>query len=295
VTGSDRDVRAGLPPWAVAVAEGRHPAPVVLVLGGFLTSPPAYIPFEARLRDRGVADILVASTWLPDWLLAARRGFGAIVTRAGRALLEAGSRSEAVAGGAPVLVVGHSAGGLIARLLTSPVPFEGRRLGASGRIGAIVTLGTPHHVRADGDFGSRTGSLAAFFAERQVPGAAFAPRVGYLAVGSGAVVGRADGSLRERRTWRVYQDLHQEPDAAEMPGDGLIPLASSLLRGVPSVTLDEALHGTWPGAWYGSDPHLDRWWPQALATWRAALEARVAAVLDPPIPGGAFDGTGDRG
>ena len=278
------------PRWAAAVRDGRPPAPTVLLLGGFLTSPPAYRPMVARLRARGAADVVVGNVWLMDWLLAARHGLGPILTRSGRALLDASARSEVVSLGAPVLVIGHSAGGMNARLLTSPVPFAGRRLGASGRMGAIVTLGTPHHVHADGRLGSRVSAEAAGFADRVVPGPAFAPRTGYLAVASRHVLGRRDGSRRERRTWRLYQDLHADAEAAVVEGDGLIPLASAILDGAPSLVLDDAVHGTWPGAWYGSERFLDAWWPRALETWHAALAARVELATRR----GAFDGSGDR-
>ncbi len=42
--------------------------PVVLILGGFLTSPPLYIPLARRLWHRGAADVLIARVWTPDWL-----------------------------------------------------------------------------------------------------------------------------------------------------------------------------------------------------------------------------------
>lgn len=264
-----------LPPWAEEVRAGGMPRPVVLLLGGFLSSPFVYLPLEERLRARGVADVVKGNVWLPDWLLAARHGLGPILTRSGRALLEASARSERLSGGTPVLIVGHSAGGMSARLLTSPEPFAGRRLNASGRIGAIVTLGTPHHVRDDGEMGKRVGAEAATFANRVVPGAAFAPRVGYLAVGSRAVVGRPGGSLNERRAWGVYQDLLHDPTATAIPGDGLVPLESALLQGVPSVVFDHAQHGQWPGDWYGSEPFLDAWWWKAVAAWEDALRCRV--------------------
>ena len=48
-------------------------APTVLVIGGFLSSPPLFGPFRRRLLERGVADVVVAPVWLPDWLLAAFR------------------------------------------------------------------------------------------------------------------------------------------------------------------------------------------------------------------------------
>ncbi len=263
-------------PWVRDVLDGRPPAPVVLVLGGFLTSPPVYRPFVRTLREQGVADVVVANVWAMDWLLAAYRGLGPILTRSGRALLEADRRSETVACGAPVLVVGHSAGGMSARLLTSPVPFAGRRLGASSRIGAIVTLGTPHVVTLEIATRNRVGAEAASFANREVPGPAFAPRTGYLAVASRRVVGRRHGSPGERRTFAVYDGLTPERGRDEIEGDGLIPLASALLPGAPQLVFDDAAHGQGIGRdWYGSPRILARWWPVALGTWHSALLARA--------------------
>ncbi len=187
---------------------------------------------------------------------------------------------------APLLVVGHSAGGMTARLLTSPVPFAGRRLNASGRIGSIVSLGTPHVVSGDGDLGNQIGAHAAAFADREVPGPFFAPRIGYLSVASRTLAGRPDGDARARWAWRVYQGLVADPMATEIDGDGLVPVRSALLQGAPSLVLDGAAHGQWPGRdWYGSDRFLDHWWPLAIESWTAALLARAETT---------FDGSDDR-
>ncbi len=123
-------------------------APTVLIVGGFLTSPPFYWRLRDGLLERGAPGVVIAPVWTPDWLLSAVRGFGPIVTRAGRALLQAGEVSRASDGsrGAPVLLVGHSAGGMIARLLTSPEPFAGRRLGAPGGADIDAEL-TAHRPR----------------------------------------------------------------------------------------------------------------------------------------------------
>jgi hypothetical protein len=247
------------------------------VLGGFLTWPSLYRPFVRRLRDRGASAVVVADVWTPDWLLASVRGSGPIATRSGRALLEASRASEAASLGAPLLVVGHSAGGLTARVLTSPVPFAGRRQNGAGRIGAIVTLGTPHLVARGGDLGRRLDGQAAGFANRVVPGACFAPRIGYVAVSSRLLVGRRTGTPRERVAWLAYRDLLGDRDAAEIDGDGLVPVGCALLPGAASLVFDDVSHGQWPGRdWYGSDAPLDRWWPLALDAWHGALRSRVA-------------------
>ena len=278
MTGPVRSGGVSIRPWVEAARDGRPPAPVVLLLGGFLTSPPMYGPLERRLRAIGAADVVVARVWTMDWLLAARRGLGPILSRSGRALLEASARSEATSLGAPVLVIGHSAGGMSARLLTSPEPFAGRRFNASGRMGAIVTLGTPHLVSDDGGLGRRVGAQAAAFANRVVPGPWFAPRVGYLCVAARSVLGRPDGTPGERWAWGRYEGLLREPGATEIAGDGLISVRSALLPGAPSIVFDDADHGIAPPRdWYGSARFLEQWWPLALETWQAALAARAHA------------------
>jgi hypothetical protein len=254
--------------------------PVVLLAGGFLTMPAWYRPMAAELRDRGAADVVIAPIYTPDWVLCAVRGLGPVTTRAGRSLLDAGMRSAASAAsrGAPILYVGHSAGGMLGRLLTSPEPFEGRRFGAAHRIGALVTLGTPHLVGNEARWGGRVATSGARFANRHVPGACFAPTTGYLAVASRRVLGdggAVDGRARAMR--RLYEDVQPAPDQSVVAGDGLVPLASALLPGARHLVLDEAVHG--PGErfpWYGREDQLDGWWPVALEVWRDALRARQA-------------------
>lgn len=260
-------------------------APTVLIVGGFLTSPPFYWRLRDGLLERGAAGVVIAPVWTPDWLLSAVRGFGPIVTRVGRALLQAGEVSRASDGsrGAPVLLVGHSAGGMIARLLTSPEPFAGRRLGAPGRIGAIVSLGTPHHCAPTSVLGGQVGRLAADFADRVIPGAYFAPGTAYVSVASRVAVGRPDGDASARALYRVYQGVVELPGAPEIAGDGLVPVEAALLEGARHVVLDRAFHGQLESSWYGSPEHVDTWWPVALDAWWFALRARAAAPR-PAVP-----------
>jgi hypothetical protein len=256
-------------------------APVVLVAGGFLTLPGWYRRLADAMRARGAADVVIAPVYTPDWILATIRGLGPVTTRVGRALLDAGelSGTHPASRGAPVLYVGHSAGGIVGRLLTSPEPFEGRRLNASSRIAALVTLGTPHLVGDEARWGRRIAEAGVRFANRHVPGAFFAPTTAYLAVASRFIVGDGvpdDG--RTRLVRRLYEEVYPSPGEPVVAGDGIVPVASALLPGARHLVLDDAVHGPGISApWYGQDAQLDAWWPLALEAWRGALAARQAA------------------
>lgn len=254
-----------------------HPdsvSPTVLILGGFLTSPPLYRPLVRRLRDRGAAAVVVADVWTPDWLLAGARGVGPICTRSARALRTAVRLSGSLSEGAPLLVVGHSAGGITARLLTAPEPMPGRRFGAGRRIGAIATLGTPHRLSAGEGIGRRINDVASTIAEAVVPGAFFAPEVGYLSVASRAVRGDPAGTGRERVAHLLYRSVIGRAAVPGTEGDGLVPVVAAQLDGARNLVLEDVVHGV-GGNWYGTDAALDAWWPVAVEIWRSALQGRA--------------------
>jgi hypothetical protein len=258
-------------------------APTVLVLGGFLTAPPMYARLVSRLKARGAAAVVVANVWTPDWMLASVLGPGSIATRSARALLAAGRVGGDPSEGAPLLVVGHSAGGIVARLLTAPEPFAGRRFGAASRIGAIVTLGTPHRVSSGEGIGRRISEVASSIANALVPGSFFAPEIGYVSVASRAVPGDPGGTGRERVAHLLYRSVIGRAAVPGTEGDGLVPVVATALAGARSIVLDHSFHG--PGAggpWYGTDDEVDVWWPVALEAWREALRCRArSAGADP--------------
>ena len=254
-------------------------APTVVILGGFLTAPILYKPLRRRLLARGAADVVIANVWTTDWLLVGLRGIGPIVRRAATAIGEGQNRAAAnpLTRGTPLLVVGHSGGGIVGRILTAEVPIQGRRHALAPAIGALVTLGSPHRVGGAGLAGRRVGGIAARLADRVVPGAAFAPQVGYVAVASRAVSGHPRGTGTERVAHRLYTGLLDDPSIAEEGGDGVVPVRSALLVGAQQVVLEGIRHGQGSGRpWYGADPALDVWWPVAIDAWRSALRVRAA-------------------
>jgi hypothetical protein len=144
-------------------------------------------------------------------------------------------------------------------------------------MGAIVTLGTPHRVTPVGWAGRHLAVAATDFADRVVPGPAFAPTTGYLTVASRTIAGRLAGHRRERVAYGLYRSIHAAAASGDViQGDGLVPVESAWLPGVETIVLQRVAHGqSRPGPWYGSDAALDAWWPRAIAVWRAALRARL--------------------
>jgi hypothetical protein len=161
----------------------------------------------------------------------------------------------------------------------SPEPFQGRRAGVAEAFGALVTIGTPHRTAVPAGRRSRAAYEATSFLDRIIPGAWFAPRTGYLSVGSRyARGGPADDPDRRRRTTgALYAMVGGEP-ARTGWGDGLIPEDCLHLEGARRLTLEGVIHGQSMGdRWYGSESVVDDWWPAAVEVWRAALTARQVA------------------
>ena len=256
--------------------------PTVLVLGGFLMSPPFYRPFRERLLRRGVAGVVVDRVWTPDWLLAGPLGLGRVLDKAERALRSAAlvSIRSPRSQGAPLLVVGHSTGGILARLIAGERPLGGARFGPAGAIGAMVTLGSPHRMDVDGRFGRTMVARATRLANRLAPGAFLAPEVGYVSVGSRAVLGCPDGVGRERVADVLYRAFIPSLGGTPIEGDGLVPSRRLCSRG-PARSCSTALPtGRAAGQpWYGTESAIEHWWPAALATWRDALSARAIDSL----------------
>ena len=86
------------------------PQPHVVIMGGYLTEPLFYRHMRARLLERGAARVTVAPLHWPDWLALTLVGFGPVMLRGARAIREARRVSPT-----PLIVIGHSAGGLVSR------------------------------------------------------------------------------------------------------------------------------------------------------------------------------------
>lgn len=260
---------------------GIHEGPVagreaaILIVGGFLTGPFNYWPLRRRLRAHGHRHVAIAPIWPWDWLLAAFVGLGPLLGRTGESI----AREYRRAGHRPIIVVGHSGGGILARLAMAPEPFGARVAGVDRAVGALVTLGTPHGLSRMRRRVGHAGHRATRFLDRVSPGAAFAPTTGYVTVGSRAIVPRRalPGSVAGRpirfALGLIMGEVAEQP--LDAPGDGLVPLDASHLAGARQLTFNDVLHGCIGGPWYGDEEMVARWLPHAREVWERAMRARV--------------------
>lgn len=241
--------------------------PSVLIVGGFATAPPNYWPFRRRLLQRGAQRVDIAQLWPPDWILAGVVGFGPVMRRTGKAI----ARTYELGGRRPIIVVGHSGGGIAARLALSPVPYSGRLAGVGEAVGTLVTLGTPHLLAQIPNRYRHAGHAASEFLDRETPGAFLDPRTKYLSVGSSFPAAPFTGLVG-----RVADDVFSMivGTNTKAVGDGIVPASAVHLPGAENLTFDDVRHGVIGTPWYGDDQVIDRWWPVALRLWHEALEAR---------------------
>lgn len=207
------------------------------------------------LQELSGAEVHVVPITPLDWALARVRGYGQlafeVATTVDRALLE----SEA----GKVVLVGHSGGGILARVYVGgDPPYGGRRYSGHRRVSRLITLGTPHDVPEDGGgFLATVSEVNGLF-----PGALHEPAgLNYLCVAGAGVDGAHSRSAR-RRYGRFVPD-------GRVKGDGRVPVSSALLPGASRLVLDDVAHGRLYGGrggrWYGSDAEtIERWWPEEL-------------------------------
>ncbi len=197
-----------------------EPRPSVLIVGGFATCRRSTTGrCAAGCWPRGVARVDIAPLWTPDWALATVLGFGSVLRRTGGRSCARTSPADA----RPIIVVGHSAGGIAARLAMADVPFNGR-MARRGRRGRLP--GHAGHAAWPGataqPLPARRSRRRARSLTRVTPGAYFAPRTAYLSVGSAH---QAPDSLPAACRAMARRGLRRSSSARRRQalGDGIVP------------------------------------------------------------------------
>jgi pimeloyl-ACP methyl ester carboxylesterase len=223
-------------------------SPIVFV-GGLYTFPFRYRRFVRLLEEVSGRRVFVASINPLDWLWGRLSGYGQLIFEVATAVDRALIASEADR----AILVGHSAGGVAARVyLGGDPPYGGRRYSGHRRVSHLITLGSPHEVE------TRRSTNAILEVNGLFPGALHAGKIEYVSVAGTAVHG-ADSWLARKSYERLVED-------GRVPGDGVVPVRCAVLPGSRKVVLDGVRHAPVSrGRWYGQDREtILRWWPESL-------------------------------
>lgn len=227
-----------------------HVSPIVC-LGGFASEATLYGGFRDTLAALSGRRVHLVDTRFYDWLPSVTKlGWLLVLNRLDDVVRRAWNES----GREKLTLIGHSQGGILARLYLSPEPFLGKRFGGVRFIDNLITLGSPHLNEG----GLRHGGIMSRWVQQHVPGAMFSEDVGYTSVAGKYTHGNASGSLAERVAFGVYKDICGNGDVW---GDGIVPVRAALLPGARHTVLEDVSHFSVFGKpWYGSNEAVLQWY-----------------------------------
>ncbi len=215
----------------------------VIIIPGYFAAASEYNPLAQSLKQSGLDTTVMPIEWY-DWVpTLGGRPMTPVLTILAQTINQVRRRT----GAQQVQLVGHSAGGWIARLVLGSVYYDERIWGYRSKISRLVTLGTPHLSK------ERFTKLNMDFVNNTYPGA-FHPEVEYICVAGRAVYGE--------NNWFTRQSYELTAGRADCWGDGVTPIEAAHLAGATNITIEGALHSPRGGRfWYGSEKPLSEWVP----------------------------------
>lgn len=233
-----------------------------------------------RLEWARVIGGLLDGAWYSGEQSPYGNAYGWYISRA-RAEIKAASEKS----GTKVVLVGHSAGGWLARAIlgdgTTPWDEESSSAGQD-YVSTLVTLGAPHFPPPDSSKCATRGALS--FVSDQFPGAFLASKgIQYITVAGDSVTGMDVAAAKATEDNAELDDLYTRRGEGSaqrvafvnyeavsgdgtLSGDGVIPLKAAHLQGARQITIagvrhsfNEAGTAQLAKSWYGSDEVVAEW------------------------------------
>lgn len=226
------------------------PRPIV-ILPGYFAGAETYQALAQDLRERGFTPTIVPLQRRDWWPTLGGRPVNPILDQIDRTVMRVLEQS----GSDKVHLIGHSAGGWIARIYLGDQPYSpaARTWKARPHVATLLTLGTPHLSQ------ERWTRPNLEFVNTTYPGA-FYPDIAYVCVAGKSVFGR-----RRWGTWLAYNSYELTCGQGATWGDGITPIAAAHLDGAENLTLDNVQHSPRRNRlWYGS--------PEVVAQWCSYLD-----------------------
>jgi pimeloyl-ACP methyl ester carboxylesterase len=223
----------------------------IVILGGFLAWASLYREMGKSLHRLAGAPVYIAPVTSADWLPSVTlAGWSHVLDKLDRSVQKAVKASPT----SKVTLIGHSSGGIMGRLYLSPEPFGGYAYRGLEHVNLLITLGSPHY--------NVQGGRNRRWVEVRYPGAYYYPDVDYVSIAGRAIMGERRGTASARFAFQAYRRLC---GTGETWGDGLVPVASALLKGSHQVTLSGIYHyGIAGRPWYGTPEIIANWWTGSI-------------------------------
>jgi pimeloyl-ACP methyl ester carboxylesterase len=228
--------------------------PIVLI-GGFGSHWADYKPVAKMLSHVSGRRVFITGINRLSWVVGGLVDYSVMIERVHKAVTHALDETHA----SRVMLIGHSAGGVIGRAYLGDKTIKQHHVPRNGneRVSRLVTLGSPLRAgRIEG--AKRPGMKQAAWVDENYPGAYY-KHVEYLSVSGRFIEGkRSGGNLREREAFDNYKWICND---GSQWGDGVVPLSLSSLDGAPHLILDGVGHSPNWGRWFFSTPETIRsWW-----------------------------------
>jgi triacylglycerol esterase/lipase EstA (alpha/beta hydrolase family) len=226
------------------------PLPTV-ILPGYLAGAAEYQPLAKLLTDRGFPTSVVPLVkW--DWVQTlGGRSVVPILDHLHQTVQQAKAQHQTD----QINLIGHSAGGWIARIYLGEQPYdvhggtpERACWSAHPSVSRLITLGTPHISQ------ERWTRKNLDFVNLTYPNA-FHANVQYVCVAGRAIFGK-----RRWGSWLAYSSYQLTCGQGNCWGDGITPITAAHLAGAKNLTLEGVRHApTSGGLWYGSPEVVPQW------------------------------------
>lgn len=233
----------------------------IVIVGGWLSSTADYAGMARTLASPPYNRIVyITDISRTEWLSLRDPHFTPVLNLVARTVAVALNET----GEDQVDLIGHSAGGRVARAYLGHLPFAGIIYDGHRSVASLTTLGTAHET-----YEVWVKEFAGYV-NQSYPGA-FYKHIRYQAVAGESVRGRRLGKPEEILAYRSYKTSFGD---GHHIGDGIIPTASCYLAGASNLVIRGARHAPYnaPRTWYGARNVIPLWFDvgaqQHERSWR---------------------------
>ncbi|GAC1462668.1 MAG: lipase [Ktedonobacteraceae bacterium] len=206
--------------------QGKHP---VVIVPGLFARPQHYRAWVQRLEALSAhIQVFVVDASLAHWQGTLTERFGPLLQLLGATVAEALRQT----GASKVTLIGHSAGGRVARLWLSDRSYNDVTCGGHWLTRALIMLGAANQTQEP------WSRKSVAWANRYAPGA-FYPNVTYV-----TVIGKAVQARLSARPQEILASINYRVQGglAGQWGDGVIPVTQAALPGATNMVIEGIWH-----------------------------------------------------